>query len=72
MVWGFPSGLAVQNLPTVQETWVQSLGWEAPLEEEMATKCSCLENPMDRQEWQATVSRVHGVAKRVRHDLATK
>ena len=64
MVWGFPSGLAVQNLPTVQETWVQSLGWEAPLEEEMATKCSCLENPMDRQEWQATVSRVHGGRKK--------
>ena len=30
---------------------------------------SCLGNPMDRGAWQATV---HGVAKRVRHDLATK
>ena len=29
---------------------------------------SCLENPMDREAWQATI---HGVAK-VRHDLATK
>ena len=29
---------------------------------------SCLENPMDREAWQATV---HGVA-RVRHDLETK
>ena len=29
---------------------------------------SCLENPMDRGAWQATV---HGV-KRVRHNLATK
>ena len=29
---------------------------------------SCLENPMDRGDWQATV---HEVA-RVRHDLATK
>ena len=29
---------------------------------------SCLENPMDRGPWKATV---HGVA-RVRHDLATK
>ena len=37
MVWGFPVGLAVQNLPAIQETWVQSLGWEASLEEEMAT-----------------------------------
>ena len=30
---------------------------------------SCLGNPMDRGAWRATV---HGVAKRVRHDLATK
>ena len=29
---------------------------------------SCLENPMDREAWEATV---HGVA-RVRHNLATK
>jgi len=27
----------VKNLPAKQETWVQSLGWEDPLEEEMAT-----------------------------------
>ena len=27
----------VKNLPTVWETWVQSLGWEDPLEEVMAT-----------------------------------
>ena len=37
-VWqGFPSGSAVKNLPAMQETWVQSLGWEDPLEEGMAT-----------------------------------
>ena len=23
----------VKNLPVIQETWVQSLGWEDPLEE---------------------------------------
>ena len=28
---------SVQNLPAVQETQVQSLGWEDPLEEEMTT-----------------------------------
>ena len=52
--------LAVQlvHLPTMQETWARSLGWEDPLEKEMAI--SCLENPMDRGAWQATV---HGVAK---------
>ena len=29
---GFPGGLAVNNLPAVQETWVQPLGCEDPLE----------------------------------------
>ena len=32
----------VKNPPTVQETWVQSLGWEDPLEEGMATHSSFL------------------------------
>ena len=28
----------VKNLPAMQETWVQSLGWEDPLEKEMGTQ----------------------------------
>ena len=32
----------VKNPPAVWKTWVQSLGWEDPLEEEMATHCSIL------------------------------
>ena len=32
----------VKNLPAMQETWVQSLGQEDPLEEEMATHSSIL------------------------------
>ena len=32
----------VKNLPAMQETWVQSLGWEDPLEKGMATHCSIL------------------------------
>ena len=32
----------VKNLPAVQETWVQSMGWEDPLEEGMATHSSIL------------------------------
>ena len=32
----------VKNLPAMQETWVQSLGWEDPLEEGMATHSSTL------------------------------
>ena len=32
----------VKNLPAVQETQVRSLGWEDPLEKEMATHSSIL------------------------------
>ena len=32
----------VKNLPVIQEVWVQSLGQEDPLEEEMATRSSIL------------------------------
>ena len=32
----------VENLPAVLETWVRSLGWEDPLEKEMATHSSIL------------------------------
>ena len=32
----------VKNLPAMCETWVQSLGWEDPLEEGMATHSSIL------------------------------
>ena len=32
----------VKNLPAVQETWVQSLGWEDPLEKGIATHSSIL------------------------------
>ena len=32
----------LKNLPVMQETWVQSLGWEDPLEKEMATHSSIL------------------------------
>ena len=40
-----PPGSAVKNPPAVQETqetWVRSLGWEAPLEKGMATLSSIL------------------------------
>ena len=32
----------VKNLPVMQETWVQSLGWEDPLEKRMMTHSSIL------------------------------
>ena len=59
----------VKNPPAMQETWVQFLGWEDPLEKEMRTHSSIpaweipwTEEPSGLQftEWQ-----------RVGHDLAT-
>ena len=32
----------VKNPPAMQETWVQSLGWEDPLEKGKGTHCSIL------------------------------
>ena len=50
----------VKRLPTMQETWVRSLGQEDSLEDRMAIplQYSGLENPIYREAWQATV---HGV-----------
>ena len=52
----------VKNPPAMQETWVQSLGWEDPLEEGMVTHSSILawRILMDGGVWRATV---HGAAK---------
>ena len=62
----------VKNLPAVWETWVQSLDWEDPLEEGMATHSSILawRMPMDRGAWQAAVPGLQTVP--VRQDWATK
>ena len=45
----------VKNLPTMQETQVQSLGWEDPLEKGMATHSSTL--ACNRGAWWATVTK---------------
>ena len=45
IIWGFPSGSVVKNLPAMkelQEMQVRSLGREESLEEEMATHYSIL------------------------------
>ena len=39
---GFPGGSVVKNPPARQETWVQTLGQEDPLEKKMATHSSIL------------------------------
>jgi len=48
----------VKNLPAVQETWVQSMGWEDPLEKGMAIHSNILawrilwtEEPGELQSW---------------------
>ena len=41
-VRGFPGGTVVKNLPAMQETWIQSLRQEDPLELEIETHSSIL------------------------------
>ena len=40
--WASVVGQRLKRLPAMWETWVQSLGWEDPLEKEMATHSSIL------------------------------
>ena len=68
--WASLIAQLVKNLPAMQETWVQFLGWEDPLEKEMAIHSNILawNTPMGRGVLWTTV---HGV-KRVGHDLPIK
>ena len=47
--WYFPGG-SDGKVPTMRETWVRSLGWEDPLEKEMATYSSTLAWKIPRTE----------------------
>ena len=59
----------VKRLPAVRETWVQSLGWEDPLEKEMATHSSTLAWKIL---WTEEPGRLPSMgSQRVRHDWAT-
>ena len=58
---GFPSGSVVKKLPAMQETWVQSLDWENPLEKEKASHSSILASRIPCTVW------IMG-SQRVRHD----
>ena len=59
-MWASLVAQLVKNPSAMWEIWVQSLGWEDPLEEGMATHSSILawRIPMDRGAWQATVPEV--------------
>ena len=60
----------VKNLPVVQEIWVQTLGWEDPLEKEMATHSSILAWEIPRTEEPAGLQSMG--SQRVGHDLETE
>ena len=42
LLWASLIAQLIKNLPSMQETWVPFLGWEDPLEKEMATHSSIL------------------------------
>ena len=44
----------LKRLPAMQEAWVQSLGWEDPLEEGKAAHSSVLYSPWDCKELDKT------------------
>ena len=47
ITWASLVAQLVKNPPAMWETWVQSVGWEDPLEKGMSTHSSILENSMD-------------------------
>ena len=59
-----PCGQLVKNLPAMQETWIQSLGGEDPLEKGMATYSSILA-------WRIPWTVKSTGSQRVEHDWAT-
>ena len=59
----------VKNLPSMQETWVRALGWEDPLEKDMATHSSILAWKIP---WTEEPAGLQSTGHRVRHDRATK
>ena len=69
LIWGVVTVQRVKNLPAMQETqetWVRSLGWEDPLEQEMATLSSIL---AWRVPWREEPGGLQSIGlRRVRHD----
>ena len=60
----------VKNLPAMQETWVQFLGQEDPLEKQMTTHSSIL---AWRISWTVEPGKLHSmVSQKVGHKVATK
>ena len=59
----------VKNLLAMQETWFQSLGWDNPLEKEMAIHSSIL---AWESHGQSSLAGYSPWVERVGHNLATK
>ena len=59
----------VKCLPAMWETWIRSLGWEDPLEKEIATHSSTLTWKIP---WTEKPGRLQSIGlQRVRHDRVT-
>ena len=67
LIWGASLvAQTVKHLPAMWETWVQSLGWEDPLEKEMATHSSTLAWKIPRTEESGRLQSMG--SQRVGHD----
>ena len=66
----FPGGSVVKNLPPKQEMQVLSLGWEDPLQMEMATHSSIFAWEIPRTEEPGRLQRMG--SQRVTNDVRTK
>ena len=70
IAWAFPCGSGVKHPPVTQKTRVRSLGWEDPLEKEMATHSSVLAWEIP---WTEEPGRLQSTGfQRVGQDLVTK
>ena len=66
IVWASLLAQRLKRLPPVQETWVRSLGWEDPLEKEMATQSTI---PAWRSQWMEELGGLQSTgSQRVGHD----
>ena len=64
--WASLEAQTVKNPPAIQKTWVRSLSWQDPLEEEMATHSSIL---AWRIPWTGEPGGLQSMgSQRVRHD----
>ena len=65
-IWASLVAQIVKNLPAMQETWVQSLGWEDPMEKGMAIHSSIL---AQRIPWTGEPGELQSMGlQRVEHD----